>query len=510
MRNWIKIGASICIVILMLLFLKVEKILAEDGMYQSKMELYVKEAEEFAKKMMEAGKIPGMGIVILKDNNIHLNKGYGYADLEERIPVTQETLFEVASCSKSYTAVALLQLRNSGAIRLDDFVSKYFSDFYVTYKGEKYDITLRQLLHHTSGFPFATISLIPESNSEYALENVVESLAGTEIDSIPGTKFSYATINYDILGAVIQKVSGQLFEEYITENVFIPFGLDNTYIYSQNGNPNMAKGYKQFMFHAQEYNSPIFRGNRPAGYVITNTNDMAKWLMLQTGAIDHDLYELLLETQGPDRTVPPRSLDGSSYAMGWASYQHGSGEFATAGSNPSFSAYMTFRPEDRLGVGVLTNNNSEYAFVIGKGILDILQGKEPTSYYRPEEDLTSWDNIFTLFIVFAIVTSLCFIAYLILAYVEVFRRKRQFKGFQKEDFGGLTMVILILILGLLSMYIFPLSFDYSWKIDVVWLPQSFPFSMSLLLLVMGLGAACFLIGYFSRFWMKEKIDFLYT
>ncbi len=496
MRKMIKIGTIIYILFLLLLFLRVQNVSAEDDMYQGEIELYLEEAEEFAKKMMEAGKIPGMSIVIVKDDNILLNKGYGYADLDEKIPVTQETLFEVASCSKSYTAVALLQLRNSGAIRLDDFVSEYFPDFYVTYKGEKYDVTLRQLLHHTSGIPFSTISLIPESNSEYALENVVENLTGTEVDSIPGTKYSYATINYDVLGAIIQKVSGQLFEDYITENVFIPFGLDNTYIYSQNDNPNMAKGYKQFMFHAEEYNSPIFRGNRPAGYVITNANDMAKWLMLQAGAINHDLYELLLETQEPDRTVPPRSLDGSSYAMGWASYQLGSGEIAKAGSNPSFSAYMTFRPEDKIGVGVLTNNNSEYTFVIGKGVLDILQGKEPTSYYQPEEDLTSWDNIFSLFIIFTVVTSLCFIVYLILAYVEVFRRKRQFKGFQIEDFGRLAAVILILMLALLSMYIFPLSFDYSWETAVVWLPQSFPVSMSFLLLMMGLGAVCFLTGYF--------------
>lgn len=496
MRNWIKVGFSICIVILMLLFSKVQNVSAGDDIYQSEIDIYLEEAEEYAKEMMAAGKIPGMSIVIVKDDKILLNKGYGFADLDEKIPVTQETLFEVASCSKSYTAVALLQLRNSGTIRLDDFVSEYFPGFYVTYKGRKYDITLRQLLHHTSGIPFSTISLIPESNSEYALENVVENLIGIEVDSIPGEKYSYATINYDILGAIIQKASGQLFEDYITENVFIPFNLDNTYIYSQNGNPNMAKGYKQFMFHAEEYNSPVYRGNRPAGYVISNANDVAKWLMLQTGAINHDLYKLLLETQEPDRTVPPRSLDGSSYAMGWASYQLGSGEIAKAGSNPSFSAYMTFRPEDKVGVGILTNNNSEYAFVIGKGVLDILQGKEPTSYYRPEEDLTSWDTTFSLLIILSVVTSLCFTFYLILAYVKVFKRKWHFKGFQIEDFGRLAAVILIVMLALFSMYIFPLSFDYSWETAVVWLPQSFLVSMGLLLLMMGLGAVCFLIGYF--------------
>ncbi len=87
---------------------------AEEKISYNKMDLYLREAEVYAKEMMETGKIPGMSIVIVKDDNILLNKGYGYADLDEKIPVTQETLFEVASCSKSYTAVALLQLRISG------------------------------------------------------------------------------------------------------------------------------------------------------------------------------------------------------------------------------------------------------------------------------------------------------------------------------------------------------------------------------------------------------------
>lgn len=456
----------------------------------------IKKVEDFAREVMKTAKIPGMSVVIVKDNEIPYIKGFGYSNVDRKIPVTADTLFEVASCSKSYTAVAVLQLRDKGLIRLDDPVSKYFPWFYATYKNQKYEITIRQLLHHTSGIPFASISLIPISDKKDSLDQVVRNISGIKLSNIPGEKFEYATVNYDILGAIIQKVSGKMFEDCMEENVFKPLLLNNTFVYPQDSNLNMAKGYKYSFFRPQEYVSPVFKGNRPAGYIITNAKDMARWLMLQLGTVQSNYSSIFKETQIPDRTVEPRLLDRSSYAMGWASYQIGSGEIAKAGMNPSFSAYMTFRPEDKIGVGVLTNFNSEYTFAIGKGIIDILQGKKPSSFYIPEEGLTSWDKPFTIISVFSITFSVVILGYLFIVVFEWIKGKRRRKNFDFKDIKALLLPLLLIMILAYAIYIFPKSFDYTWMTAIVWLPQSFLAAVISIVALMVLGYLYYTIVYF--------------
>ena len=115
------------------------------------------ELEKNVKKWMKAGKIPGLTLVIIGSDEPVFIKGYGYADLDKKTPVTEETLFELASCSKSFTALAALQLERKDLINLDSPVSDYFPWFYVTFNNQEYKITLRQLLHHTSGIPWESV-----------------------------------------------------------------------------------------------------------------------------------------------------------------------------------------------------------------------------------------------------------------------------------------------------------------------------------------------------------------
>lgn len=461
-------------------------------------ETNIKKVEDFIESKMKKAKIPGMSVAIVKDDKISYINGFGYADIDNNVSVTPDTLFEIASCSKSYTALAVLQLRDNGMIGLDDPVSKYFPWFHVAYKGKSYEITIRQLLHHTSGIPDTTISLIPPSTGEDALEQVVRNVSGIKLDSVPGTEYEYATINYDILGAIIEKVTGRAFDDYMQKNVFTPLSLNNTTVYPQSSNHNMAKGYKLSFFHPQEYDSPIFKGNVPAGYVISNARDTARWLMLQLGTVPSDFTRLFKETQIPDRTVEPRWLDRSSYAMGWAYYQIGSGELAKAGMNPSFSAYMTFRAEDKIGVGVLSNFNSEYTFEIGKGIIDIIQGKEPDSFYRPEEGLTSWDTPSSLIAMIVLILLLATLIYFGFIIFECFRRKRRLKHFEFKDISVLMLTLLVVGVFAYGLYVFPRSIGYNWTTAIVWLPQSFEVAVISLVAFIVLGYICYITAHFLQ------------
>ncbi|HLP47886.1 MAG TPA: serine hydrolase domain-containing protein, partial [Candidatus Kapabacteria bacterium] len=147
------------------------------------------EMEKRVIKLMEKGDIPGLSLVIIDDDKPVYIKSFGYADLEKKIPVTPDTLFELGSTSKAFTALGILQLEKKGLVNLDDPVSKYLDWFSATYKGIKYEITLRQILHQTSGIPFKSIGLIPESNADDALQQTVEKLKGIKLSRVPGEAF---------------------------------------------------------------------------------------------------------------------------------------------------------------------------------------------------------------------------------------------------------------------------------------------------------------------------------
>lgn len=189
------------------------------------------EVEKIIEENMSKGHIPGLSITIVKDDKIVYQKGFGYSDIDEEKSVTSQSLFELASNSKAFTALGILSLEESRQINLNDEVTKYIPWLKVKYKGKETPITIEQILHQTSGIFPGTIDKIPVSNEDTALEETVRTLIGIELDSKPGDKFQYATINYDVLGLIIEKVTGNTYENYINEIILKPMGLNNTYLF---------------------------------------------------------------------------------------------------------------------------------------------------------------------------------------------------------------------------------------------------------------------------------------
>ncbi|MCR3759002.1 cyclic peptide export ABC transporter [Clostridium felsineum] len=437
--------------------------------------------EKFVKKQISKGKLPGVSVVVVNGNKTIYQKGYGYADLASKQEVTSKTLFELGSTTKAFTALGILDLQKKGLIKLDDKVNKYFPWFKVYYKGKEVPITIEQLLHHTSGIPFKSIDKIPFSNSENSLEKTVKTLIGTELDRKPGEKFEYATINYDVLGLIIEKVSGVKYETYIEENVLKPMGLTNTYMYRNKVvRENIAKGYKLGFLRPKVYDAPAYTGNKPAGYIITDAVDMAKWLEIQMNTLNSSKFsrDLIELSHNPDRRVPP-SDDGSSYADGWFVYQKGGGEIEHDGSNPNYSSFIIFRPEDKIGIAVLCNTNSDYTAAIGRGINEILQGKD---YNKEIKDLGKIaDTICTIIIVMSILIILVTLYLIIKALKEIFKKERKLN----KKFGRCFVNILISLAFMLGIgycvYLIPyiLYEGVSWQFVFVWLPETVKFALSL-------------------------------
>jgi putative ATP-binding cassette transporter len=150
-----------------------------------------------------AGKanIPGFSLGIVDHGKVTVFN-YGYASAERKLPVSSQTLFEIGSCTKAFTAVAVEQLIAAGKLRYNDSISTYLPGFVVRFREKPQEITIAQLLHHTSGIPWSSLGNIPASTAEDALRRTVYTCSGSELVSKPGSVYEYATINFDILALI--------------------------------------------------------------------------------------------------------------------------------------------------------------------------------------------------------------------------------------------------------------------------------------------------------------------
>ncbi|MEF2968694.1 serine hydrolase domain-containing protein [Paenibacillus sp. M1] len=278
----------------------------------------IQEIESFVKQQQERSKIPGLSVLIVEKGETVYQKGYGYSNAKTKEPVTPETLFEIGSASKAFTGLAVLKLEEEGMLKRTEDVRKYIPWLELQYQGETQTITLDQLMHHTSGIASTTIAQIPESQADNALQLTVGTLLNQPLDRKPGTSFEYATINYDVLGYVIETVTKQSFEQYVKQRILDPIGMEDTFVGLNQLQPKQtATGYKIGFMREQAYIPPIYRGNVPAGYIISNSNDIAKWLKLQLGSVSNSKIDkrLIQESHYPDLTVEPFDQD-TYYAAG--------------------------------------------------------------------------------------------------------------------------------------------------------------------------------------------------
>lgn len=477
----------------------------------------VSTVESWITSNMHDGGIPGMSVVIVQGNATIYSRGFGYADIGTQRPVTSSTLFELGSTSKALTALGVLKLEAEGRIQLNDPVQKYLPWFQMRYRGihqgRQFDgyvpITLEQLLHHTSGIPYNSISDIPIANGSDALEKTVRTQVGKLLDFYPGEKFQYASINYDILGLVIQKVSNMSFEEYMRTNILTPLSLNNTYISRAGIASNaLAQGYKPGFFHPQAYNAPVYQGNDPAGYVIMNAIDVAKWLKMQLGynLSDPAYARLIAESHLPNYSVPP-DIDGSSYAAGWRIYHtNGKEEYSHGGSNPNYSSHFLFLPKEQLAVGVLANVDSAYTDTTAEGIMDILLKNQmplPVNDIFKDVDIVS-----SITFLFALLLCGVTAYFSIAALTDFFTKKRKFSLLHRGNLAGICLSMIFILLVAYGLYLLPdVAFsNVSWDFVFVWGPFSlFPAIVLFLASIVLFCVYCQIIFCFPR---KEE-NFVY-
>jgi CubicO group peptidase (beta-lactamase class C family) len=275
------------------------------------------EIDRFITHQMTTQHIPGLALAITHENQVMYVKGYGKANTQQ--PVTPQTQFPIASLSKSFTAIAVLQLVEAGQLDLDVPVKQYLPDFTLADSKAADLITIRHLLNHTSGLSDLSFSESLQSQPKTNAERV-NSLHNARPVAVPGTQFHYFNPNYDVLARVVEVVSGQSFGEYLRSHIFTPLQMSQTF-HAVTMAEALQRGDRLAAGHLMAFAIP-FAAQELSGYlggnagVISTAEDMAKYLILQSNEGKLENTQLLTPDSITLMHKPPSQLK-SSYAMGW-------------------------------------------------------------------------------------------------------------------------------------------------------------------------------------------------
>lgn len=437
---------------------------------------YLEELDNIVKIALNKSGTPGASVAIISDKDILL-RNYGQADISSEKQVTSDTLFELGSMSKAFTALGILYLEQEGKLNLTDNIRNYIPwltlNYNGDYKGQLYNgevpVTIQNALYHTTGIPFKSIGLIPKGNSDDMLEKTVSTIINTELNFYPGTKYSYTTINYDILGLIIQNISGQSFESFISEKILIPLGLHETYLLREEAKSSgkLAIGYKTEFLNTVRYEAPEYRGNTPAGYVISSSSDMARWMQIQMGLIRvSDNYRQIIEKSHIGNSTVA-SFGDSYYASGWSVNIRGE-SISHGGANPNYSSMLFIDNDKSIGICVLTNNNSNAAGYITDNFFNLLYNREITDYKN--DMYKSLDTVFTVIFLGTIILGIVFIVMTFIGIIDLIRKKRMREKLKGVKVAGLLLAIPIMIFYAYCIYYLPnILFDrLPWAAVNVW------------------------------------------
>jgi CubicO group peptidase (beta-lactamase class C family) len=306
--------------------------------------------------------IPGLALAVVHDSKLVKSQGYGLANIELNVPVKPETVFQLGSIGKQFTATAVLLLAEDGKLSLDDPIAKYFPTAPRTWR----NITIRRLLNHTSGLADYTDDTyvrpggLTDLRATLTDDEIFRRFTTLPFDFRPGEKWKYSNTGYAILGFLIHKVSGQSYGDFLDARVFKPLGMTATRVISESDIiPNRSAGYLLVKNEIQNQNWVAPHWNTLAdGALYSTSADMAKWdAALSDGAI-------LKPTSYAQMWTPAPLNSGKSYPYGFAwdiTAINGHRLLEHGGAWQGFTAHYARYPDDHLSVIVLTNLDAEHS-----------------------------------------------------------------------------------------------------------------------------------------------------
>jgi CubicO group peptidase (beta-lactamase class C family) len=329
-------------------------------------------------KTMKQGSISALTLSIVSENQVVYQNVYQTKEFTD--PLTLDTPFYIGSIGKSFTALAIKQLSSQGLIDMEANVSEYLTWFDIRDVNNN-EIKIKNLMNHTSGFTTDDGNLAFTYQTQLTIESLAKEINNQiKLTRRVGTGIEYSNLNFVVLGAIIESVSGLSYEEYVREYIYTPLDMNNTYhSYSEAKEHGLLPTYRIVNGLSFNVNVPHPNGQVSAGYQISSTHDLTNYLLmfLNQGYFNS---ESLFENN--PLSMHPIETTFNPY---WKEITIPVNYFGHAGSTFSTTSQMTINQNDRLGILILTNSrdvssrNPISASSISKGIISILNGETPVT-----------------------------------------------------------------------------------------------------------------------------------
>jgi CubicO group peptidase (beta-lactamase class C family) len=326
----------------------------------------------------------GVSVGIVHGDELVWSKGFGYADLDTHRPADDRTMFKVGSITKTFTAAAIFRLRDAGKLSIDDRVIDHIEEFGAVrpLKGKPESITLRHLLCHHSGLSGEAAGKHWETLDFPTTETILSTMSQVGILIEPETTRKYSSLGFALLGEIVTRRSGRPYEEYVTEEILKPLGMESsTFGPSNTQRGQVAIGYGSRQDEDRPELAPNYKdnGGAPAGGLYSTVPDLAKWLSFQLNSGEASAVlgpGTLREMQRPQYLTTDWS---SADCLPWtATRQENRVYLSHGGSTHGFMSNVSFSVERRLGLIVLANSHGHGAvFQIARQVMDIVADIKP-------------------------------------------------------------------------------------------------------------------------------------
>lgn len=322
------------------------------------------QVDDFLQSEMAARHIPGAALVVIRAGKTIKSGAYGWANLELKVLVKAQTVFEIGSVTKQFTAAGILLLAQDGKLSVEDRISRHLKGTPESWR----DITVHHLLTHTSGIKSYTGLDGFELRRHLTQAQFIQALAALPLEFKPGEVWKYSNSGYNLLGYIIENISGINYWDFMNRRVFQPLGMTcTTNRLPALIIPNRAAGYEQtnhVLINRDDDLTDVFS----AGAMGSTVLDLVKW----NAALDG---EMLLNARSKEQMWTPAKLNNGAstkYGFGWSidSYE-GRLNIGHGGSTSGFSASIQRFPNDKLVVILLTNTDEQIASTLARRIASL-------------------------------------------------------------------------------------------------------------------------------------------
>jgi CubicO group peptidase (beta-lactamase class C family) len=365
--------------------------------------------DEYVESIRASFDVPGIGLAIVRDGRVVLARGYGVRTLGKPGRVDSNTLFGIASNTKAFTATAIGLLVEEGKLEWDAPVTRYLPWFQLSDPYVTREITVRDLLVHRSGLGLGGGDLLWWPASTYTRKEIAHRIRSIPLATSFRSAYAYDNVLYLVAGEVIEAVSGRTWEDFISTRILALLGMNRTTVrHSAAGEgANAATPHARINGTVRPVEAFTSDNTNPAGGINSSVAEMAQWLIVQldsgrtsggsrlfTPRVTRELWSLVTPVQIGDPPPPLASLrpNFNGYALGFGVYDYrGMKVVQHTGGLPGYVSEVTMIPQLKLGVVVLTNQESSEAFsALTFTILDYYLGAPAVDWKEAYRRTTSY------------------------------------------------------------------------------------------------------------------------